>query len=143
VKEKNTPSENPWTRVAFGDSGDQVFWESGFESLGSVQWILSNLELLGDPKKIDWDLVIGDHHYFDCIKDWDFPPLYHVADFENLFDDFSADVTSGEESELPGGAFDSIELYIRTDKADHIVKLFQEFESHLCSLEPLQKAGII
>jgi hypothetical protein len=144
VKENKKESVDPWTKVAFGDVGDQIFWESGFESLGSVHSILSNFELLGDHEEIDWDVVVGGHHYFDGIKDWDFPPLYNVADFENLFSsDFSADVTTPVDPGRPGSWFNSIELYVRTDKKDQIVNCFQEFEKHLASLQVLQKAGIV
>jgi hypothetical protein len=33
-----------WTKVASGDLGDVIYWEAGFEALGEVQSILSQLE---------------------------------------------------------------------------------------------------
>jgi hypothetical protein len=33
-----------WTKVASGDLGDIIYWETGFEALGEVQSILSRLE---------------------------------------------------------------------------------------------------
>jgi hypothetical protein len=45
--------------VASGELGDQVDWEPGFEALGEVRKILSQLEELGEEESIDWDTIIG------------------------------------------------------------------------------------
>jgi hypothetical protein len=63
-----------WTKVASGDLGDVIYWETGFEALGEVQSILSQLEEVGE-ENVEWENA-------------DFPPLYDVTDFETCFDEF-------------------------------------------------------
>ena len=46
--------------------------EPGFEALAEVQWILSNLEELGELQKSDWLEIIGDNHCFDDIQHFNF-----------------------------------------------------------------------
>ena len=48
-----------WTKVASGDLGDVIYWEAGFEALGEVQSILSQLEEVGE-ENVDWKSLIGE-----------------------------------------------------------------------------------
>jgi hypothetical protein len=89
---------NTWTKVASGGLGDIIHWEPGFEALGEVQWILSNLEEIGE-QNVDWKSLIGEHSYFASIEGSDFPPLYDERDFETLFGDFLTVVTESTEDQ--------------------------------------------
>ena len=70
--ENLTVSPECWTLVASGYVGDKIHWEPGFEALAEVQWILSNLEELGELQKSDWLEIIGDNHCFDDIQHFNF-----------------------------------------------------------------------
>jgi hypothetical protein len=129
------------TRVASGELGDQVDWEPGFEALGEVRHILANFEELGEEESIDWDTIIGNHHYFDGIR-YDFPPLYNEADFEQAFGEFLA-IVLDPVNEMPGMSFNRLYLYVDTDKRELVVQEFTRFLEHLKGLKVLQDAGIV
>jgi hypothetical protein len=56
-----------WTEVASGDLGDATYWETGFEALGEVQSILSQLEEVGE-ENVEWESLVGEHSYFAGIE---------------------------------------------------------------------------
>jgi hypothetical protein len=128
--------------VASGEIGDSIDWESGFQALGEVQWILSHFEELGDEESIDWDTIIGDHHYFDGIQSISFPPLYHERDFAWAFSGFLA-IIRDPINEMPGMTFNRLYLYLETDKREMVVQEFVRFLEHLKGLKVLKDAGIV
>jgi hypothetical protein len=133
-----------WTKVASGDLGDVIYWETGFEALGEVQSILSQLEEVGE-ENVDWKSLIGEHSYFARIENADFPPLYDESDFETRFDDFLAIV---KEPEPPGGwppgpTFKSLNLFVANDEKERVIQKFTNFLQHLKTLKSLRDAGIV
>jgi hypothetical protein len=131
-----------WTKVASGELGDVVYWETGFEALGEVQSILSQLEEVGE-ENVDWKSLIGEHSYFAGIKNADFSPLYNECDFEVCFDDFLAIVEEPEEYGMPGQSFDSLNIYVANDEKEKVLQEFTNFLQHLKTLKPLRDAGIV
>jgi hypothetical protein len=127
--------------VASGEIGDQVDWERGFEALGEVRGILSQLEELGEEESIDWDTVVGDHHYFDGIRSY-FPPLYNESDFEDVFGDFLA-IIREPLNEMPGMSFNQLYLYVEADKREMVVQEFTRFLEYLKGLKVLKDAEIV
>jgi hypothetical protein len=127
--------------VASGELGDQVDWERGFEALGEVRGILSQLEELGEEESIDWDTIVGDHHYFDGIRSY-FPPLYNESDFEDVFGEFLA-IIREPLNEMPGMSFNQLYLYVEADKREMVVREFTRFLEHLKGLKVLRDAGIV
>jgi hypothetical protein len=92
--------DDSWTKVASGYLGDVIYWATGFEALGEVQSILSQLEEVGE-ENVDWKSLIGEHSYFESIEDADFPPLYNEGDFEIWFDGFLAVVKEPTDAAFP------------------------------------------
>jgi hypothetical protein len=131
-----------WTKVASGELGDMIYWETGFEALGEVQSILSRLEEVGE-ENVDWEILIGEHSYFAGIENADFPPLYDVTDFETCFDDFLAIVKEPTEYGMPGQSFDSLDLYVGNDEKEKVIQEFTDFLQHLKALKSLRDAGIV
>ena len=134
--------DDTWTKVASGDLGDVIYWEAGFEALGEVQSILSQLEEVGE-ENVDWKSLVGEHSYFAIIKDADFPPLYDESDFETWFDDFLAVVKEPTGDEMPGQSFNSLDLYVANNQREKVIPKFTDFLEHLKSLKPLRDAGIV
>ena len=130
-----------WTKVASGDLGDVIYWEAGFEALGEVQSILSQLEV--GEENVDWKSLVGEHSYFAVIEDADFPPLYDESDFETWFDDFLAVVKETTGDEMPGQSFNSLDLYVANNEKEKVIPKFTDFLQHLKSLKPLRDAGIV
>jgi hypothetical protein len=124
---------------ASGELGLQVDWEPAFEALGEVRNILVQLEVLGEEKSIDWDTIIGHHHYFDGIR---FTSLYLESHFEQAFREFLA-VVCEPLNERPGMTFNRLYLYVDTDKREMVVQKFVRFLEHLKELRMLQDAGIV
>jgi hypothetical protein len=110
--------------------------------LGEVYCILSQLQSLDRPDQIDWDALIGNHHYCDCIKGA-VSALSDEADFEQYFSDFRAEITEPDGTEMPGDSFNWIDLYVAEESKEQINNRFLAFERHLKSLPRLQKAGIV
>jgi hypothetical protein len=75
------------TRVASGEINWEINWEPGFEALRQVLGIVAQF---GDPRAIDWNTIIGDHHYFDGIKSAYSMLLCDENDFDPVFDEFHA-----------------------------------------------------
>jgi hypothetical protein len=46
------------------------------------------LDAIGKKKDINWEDLIGSHKYFAEISGLQFPPLYDLAGFADLFNDF-------------------------------------------------------
>jgi hypothetical protein len=134
--------DDNWTKVASGDLGDVIYWEAGFEALGEVRSILSQLEEVGE-ENVDWKSLVGEHSYFADIEDADFPPLYDERDFETWFDDFLAVVKEPTGNEVPGQSFNSLDLYVANNEKEKMVQEFTHFLEHLKSLKSLRDAGIV
>lgn len=126
-----------WTKVASGDLGDQVEWEPGFEALGNVYWLLIRLGEI-DADRLDWDELIGHHHYFEELRDS--LPLGDESDFEQHFSDFLAVTSDPDEDEMPGDCFVRLDLYVATGVKDQVVREFESFQRHLRSLQIVLEA---
>jgi hypothetical protein len=122
--------------------GDVIYWEAGFEALGEVQSILSQLEEVGE-ENVDWKSLICEHSYFAGIQNADFAPLYDERDFETCFDDFLAIVKEPEEYAMPGQSFNSLDRYVANDEKEKVIQDFTDFLQHLKTLKPLRDAGIV
>src|SRR5262249_31178759 len=121
------------TRVASGEINWEINWEPGFEALRQVLGIVAQF---GDPRAIDWNTIIGDHHYFDGIKSAYSMLLCDENDFDRVFDEFHAVRPVSVDSER-------LYLYLEADKREMVVQEFTRFLEHLKGLTVLQDAGIV
>jgi hypothetical protein len=85
-----------------------------------------------DEDQIAWDELIGDHDYFDGLRD-EFPPFGNEADFEQYFSDFLAVTTEPDGAEMPGDSFVCLDLYVSNKAKDKVVNGFESFQQHLRS----------
>jgi hypothetical protein len=143
VENGNDVDPGTWTKVASGDIGDMIYWKPGFEALGKVRSILSQLEEVG-KENVDWKSLIGEHSYFEILEHSNFPPLYNFRDFET-WEDFLAIVKEPEPTgEMPfGPQFNSLDLYVGNDEKERVIQEFTNFLQHLKTLKPLRDAGIV
>ena len=105
---------------------------------------MASLDELGDAQEIDWAEIIGDNDAFEGIRSFDFPPFYHLTDFESL--DFLCFLTILKEpdgDEMPGQSFDWLDLYVDTNKRKEVVQHFVRFRDHLKQLRRLRDLGIV
>jgi hypothetical protein len=126
-----------WTKIASGSLGDHIDWEPGFEALSNVYWLLIRL---GETEvdRLDWDELIGQHHYFEALRDS--LPLGDESDFEQYFSDFLATTSDPDEAEMPGDCFVRLDLYIAIGAKEPVVREFESFERHLRSISVVQEA---
>jgi hypothetical protein len=143
-EDRDEADAGTWTKVASGDLGDMIYWEPGFEALGEVRSILSQLEEVGE-QNVDWKSLIGEHSYFEILEHSEFPALYNESDFETYWQDFLAIVKEPEPTgEMPPGpTFNSLDLYVGNDEKEKLVQEFTKFLQHLKSLKSLRDAGIV
>lgn len=102
--------------------------------------ILASLEAF-EEEEIDWDALIGDHHYFDGIRACTFPPFYNVSNFEFL-DHFLFDERYPE-IETTCATFKEFDLYLKAGTEQTVLEEFTRFIEHLKNLKVLQDAGLV
>jgi hypothetical protein len=119
--------------IAEGDQGDEQ-WKAKFESVKEVQQILGQLDAIGRQKDINWYDLIGSHKYFAKITALRFPPLYDLAEFADLSNDFWHTLDPPEDDDRPMQSFNWSRLYVRESGAEIVETEFAQFLSHIKSL---------
>ena len=124
--------------VAEGDQGDER-WKAKFESVEEVQQVLSRLDAIGKKEDINWEDLIGGHKYFAEISGLQFPPLYGLAGFADLSDDFWHTLDPPKDDDRPMQSFNWSRLYARRNRVEIVETEFVQFFSHLKSLPWIKK----
>ena len=118
--------------VAEGDQGDEQ-WKPKFDSLKKVQQVLCQLDAIGESN-ITWDALIGRHKYFEEISSMQFPPLYNLAEFADLSNDFWHVLDPPEDDDKPMQSFNWSRLYVKSKRAEIVQREFARFFDHLKTL---------
>ena len=126
--------------VAEGDETEETF-NSKFNSIGKVRRIVGYLDSIGHKGDIKWKELIGNHKYFEPLKELTFPPLYSLSDFYSLSNDFWHDVErrDDDDDDKPGLSANWSRLYLKEDRVDAVNSEFEEFLQHLKSLSWLKE----
>jgi hypothetical protein len=98
-----------------------------------VQQVLGELDVIG-KSNITWEALIGRHKYFEEISSIQFPPLYNLAGFADLSNDFRHVLDPPEDDDKPMQSFNRSRLYVKRNKAEMVESEFAQFFDHLKTL---------
>ena len=79
--------------------------KQNLKSVKEVQQVLSQLDAIGKKKDINWEDLIGSHKYFAEISGLQFPPLYDLAGFADLSNDFWHTLVPPKDDEQANAVF--------------------------------------